>query len=297
MYSFDNLSSSLGSISSALALPVSRGRHGKLVDNFSHESDVTSLQDPFTSRPYKTPFYFYYCVPRKIPRGILFQLHVEYSPSSRLLVSALCGLRHRVEDYVSLQASFPGKSPIKVLLIWSKTGSVAQRWVPTAELHHQRVAEKDRGIDKCVRTRAGWRRTGSKCIHQHAKNAFCHAWSPQTKKANLSSRHRLQKRLQCNVAGSSLVRDEYVLYTRHWLTGAVLRQRKSPSGSKWRRTCNNHVWQRCSARKFHVPATVQYWRSAVDAHGDWAKSKNQSWFADLQKPGRQQSRRRPLLSV
>jgi len=91
MYSFNNLSSSLGSISSALALPVSRGRHGKLVDNFSHESDVTSLQDSFTSRPYKTPFYFYsgYCVPRKIRRGILFQIHVEYSPSSRLLVSAL----------------------------------------------------------------------------------------------------------------------------------------------------------------------------------------------------------------
>jgi len=89
MYSFDNLSSSLGSISSALALPVSRGRHEKLVDNFSHESGVTSLQDLFTSRPYKTPFYVYYCVPRKVPRGILFQLHVEYSPSSRLLVSAL----------------------------------------------------------------------------------------------------------------------------------------------------------------------------------------------------------------
>ena len=33
----------------------------KLLDNFSHESDVTSLQDPFTSRPYKTPSYFYYC--------------------------------------------------------------------------------------------------------------------------------------------------------------------------------------------------------------------------------------------
>ena len=49
------LPASLGSISSALALPVSRGRHGKSVDNFSHESDVTSLQDPFTSRPYKTP--------------------------------------------------------------------------------------------------------------------------------------------------------------------------------------------------------------------------------------------------
>ena len=29
--------------------------NGKLVDNFSHESDVKSLQDSFTSRPYKTP--------------------------------------------------------------------------------------------------------------------------------------------------------------------------------------------------------------------------------------------------
>ena len=105
MYSFDNLSSSLGSISSALALPVSRGRHRKLLDNFSHESDFTSLQDPFTSRPYKTPFYFYYWVPRKIPRGILFQIHVEYSPSSRLLVSDHCSLRHCVKDYDSLVLS------------------------------------------------------------------------------------------------------------------------------------------------------------------------------------------------
>jgi len=71
MYSFDNFSFSLGSISSVLALPVTRGRHGKLVDNFSNESDVMSLEDPFMSCPYKTPFYFYYCVPRKIRRGIL----------------------------------------------------------------------------------------------------------------------------------------------------------------------------------------------------------------------------------
>jgi len=47
---------------------------GKLVDDFSHKSDVTSLQDPFTSRPYKTPFYFYYCVPRRIRRCILLFL-------------------------------------------------------------------------------------------------------------------------------------------------------------------------------------------------------------------------------
>ena len=71
MYSFDKIFFSLGSISSDLALPVSRGRHGKLVDNFSHESDVTSLQDPFTSCPCQTPFYFFYCVPRKIRRSFL----------------------------------------------------------------------------------------------------------------------------------------------------------------------------------------------------------------------------------
>jgi len=44
-------STRLGSISSALPLPVFRGKHGKLVDNFSHELDVTPLQDLFTSRP------------------------------------------------------------------------------------------------------------------------------------------------------------------------------------------------------------------------------------------------------
>jgi len=38
-----------------------------------------------------------------------------------------------------------------------------------------KLAEEDRGTDKCVRTRAGWGQAGSKCQHQHAKNAFCHA--------------------------------------------------------------------------------------------------------------------------
>ena len=55
MYLFDNFSSSsadvfdstrLKSISSALALRVSRGRHAKLIVNFSHESDVTFLRTP-----------------------------------------------------------------------------------------------------------------------------------------------------------------------------------------------------------------------------------------------------------
>ena len=46
------------------------------------------------------------------------------------------------------------------------------------------------------------------------KKAFCYALIPQTRKACLSSRHRLQKRLQCNVAGSPLARDEHVSYAR-----------------------------------------------------------------------------------
>jgi len=44
---------------------------------------------------------------------------------------------------------------------------------------------------------------------------------------------------------------------------------------------------------------VQYLnqRSVADAHGDWAESGYQSWFADWQEPGRQQSRRRTRLLV
>ena len=88
MYLFDNLSSSsvdkfastrLKSISSALALPVSRGRHAKLIVNFSHESDVTSLD----------PFLFYYCVPHKIRRGILLTTHADIRHLLDSLVSAL----------------------------------------------------------------------------------------------------------------------------------------------------------------------------------------------------------------
>ena len=58
----------------------------KLIVNFSHESDVTSLD----------PFLFYYCVPHKIRRGILLQTKCRYFASPRL--SSLCSrsLRHRV---------------------------------------------------------------------------------------------------------------------------------------------------------------------------------------------------------
>ena len=65
------------------------------------------------------------------------------------------------------------------------------------------------------------------------KKAFCYALIPQTRKACLSSRHRLQKRLQCNVAGSPLARDEHVSYARRWLTGADsnLRQQEIERGS------------------------------------------------------------------
>jgi len=62
---------------------------GKLVDKLSHEQDVTSLQDHSTSCLSKTPFYFTIVFNVKRRRGILFQIHGEYSPSSRLLVSAL----------------------------------------------------------------------------------------------------------------------------------------------------------------------------------------------------------------
>jgi len=48
-------------------------------------------------------------------------------------------------------------------------------------------------------------------------------------KMSLSSRYRLQKRLQHNVTGSSLVRDEYVSYTIRRFTGADLIQCNSPS--------------------------------------------------------------------
>jgi len=55
----------------------------------------------------------------------------------------------------------------------------------------------------------------------------------------------------------------------------------------------NRVSYRCSARKHHVPATIKYLyqRSVADAHGDWAESKDESWFADWQGEGGQQSRR------
>ena len=39
--------------------PANIVQDGKLVDNFSHESDFTSLQDPFMSRPQKNPFLFF----------------------------------------------------------------------------------------------------------------------------------------------------------------------------------------------------------------------------------------------
>jgi len=101
MNSFDNLSSSLGSISSALALLVSRGRHGKLVDNFSHELDVMSLQNPFTSLPYKTPSCHVPTRPLSIFTTVFpVKSREAFSSNSMsnirhlLLVSANCSLRH-----------------------------------------------------------------------------------------------------------------------------------------------------------------------------------------------------------
>jgi len=55
--------------------------HGKLVDNFSHESDVMSLQDSFTSRPWKTPFYFVIVLRIKYKKTTLFPSISRYKRS------------------------------------------------------------------------------------------------------------------------------------------------------------------------------------------------------------------------
>ena len=53
--------------------------YAKLIVNFSHESDVTSLD----------PFLFYYCVPHKIRRGILLTTNADIRHLLDSLVSAL----------------------------------------------------------------------------------------------------------------------------------------------------------------------------------------------------------------
>ena len=70
--------------------------YGKLVDNFMHESDVTSLQDLFTSRPSsrhvpKDSFLFYYSILFHIKREetILFQIHAKFSSILDYLVLCL----------------------------------------------------------------------------------------------------------------------------------------------------------------------------------------------------------------
>ena len=134
--------------------------------------------------------------------------------------------RHRAPESVHHKGHHLSTPPMRQHQqnVWSKTGSTAQQWVPTAQLHHQRAAEKDRGTDKRVRTRAGCGQAGSTCQHQHVKNTFCHAWSPQSMKANLLSWQWLQKYFKCNVAGTSVARDEHVSYIRRWFTGADLYQ-------------------------------------------------------------------------
>ena len=57
--------------------------YAKLIVNFSHESDVTSLD----------PFLFYYCVPHKIRRGILYS-----KPNA--------DLRHLLDSLVSALAVY-----------------------------------------------------------------------------------------------------------------------------------------------------------------------------------------------
>ena len=66
--------------------------HGKLVHNFSHESDVMSLQDSFTSRPWKTPFCFIIVFHVNNEKASSFN-SCRYSPSSRLSCLRSCSLR------------------------------------------------------------------------------------------------------------------------------------------------------------------------------------------------------------
>ena len=72
--------------------------HGKLVDNFIHESDVTSLKDSFL---------FYCCVPHKLCRDSSFKSMPNIPPFSRLLVLCSCSLRNRLKGYVSLWPQLP----------------------------------------------------------------------------------------------------------------------------------------------------------------------------------------------
>ena len=166
------------------------------------------------------------------------------------------------------------------------------------------VCDESPGLDRIVSNAQVWTHVSStqktlaetKCQHQRAKNAFCYAWSPQTRKASLSSRHLLQKRLQCNVAGSSLARDEHVSYIRRWLPGADLCSATvflAPNDAESATiTLDTGV-----AQGNHVPATVQYPSLYANAHSDWAESEDQSWFSYSQGPGWQQSRCRTRLSV
>ena len=74
--------------------------YGKLVDNFSHESDVTSLQDPFTSRPLN-------CVPHKFEEALLLKQCVLASSFPDLLDVLLAVHATRIQVRFSLKTSLP----------------------------------------------------------------------------------------------------------------------------------------------------------------------------------------------
>jgi len=61
--------------------------HAKLVDIFSHESDVTSLPDAFTSRSLKTPLCCIIMFHINHGEVLSFTIYTEFSPSFRFLVS------------------------------------------------------------------------------------------------------------------------------------------------------------------------------------------------------------------
>jgi len=82
-------STRLGPISSTVPLPVSRGRHGKLVDNFSPNQTSHPYRTSSRDDPKKTPFYFTIVFHINGEETLSLNSRPKFSRSFRLLISAL----------------------------------------------------------------------------------------------------------------------------------------------------------------------------------------------------------------
>jgi len=109
------VSTRIGSMSSVPVLPVSRGRHKKLVDNFSHCDEsrrhVPTRPLHVTSLRLKDPFLFYYCVLRKYRRrrDIFFQsMYALHLPFPIFLSSCILVLATRFQLRLFLKHALGG---------------------------------------------------------------------------------------------------------------------------------------------------------------------------------------------